>query len=560
MTNYFITTNQGGQSTGNGDILFLAAGVTMGGIDARGTTGSPGGGNQRFFIEGTVFGGIDDYSTNTSGNVNIEVGSTGRIIDDYTAILFAGGGNRLVNDGEIRSVERYAIYFGPTGANGGTAENVIVNQGLISSTGSVTGPNSATIEVFGSVAEFQMNNSGTVINGRPFASDPVALDIRAPGAVRIWNSGTIVGDVVLNSNTVLFDSRGGTVNGDIRINNGAATVYGGVTDDNIFTTAAADFIDGQQGADRMNGAGGSDVYVIDNGGDIVIDSAGTDEIRSSISFDLSNPAFVQGTIEKLTLTGVSALNAYGAQGNETITGNIAANTIEGGLGNDVIYGGGGNDALSGGGGSDSLIGGYGLDRMVGGADGDRYYIDSLVDIVDESEAGSDGIDTVISAISYYLYATATVKGAVENLTLYGSAAATAYGNNLNNVIIGNTGANLINGLLGNDTLTGGAGADRFYFNTTLNSTTNLDSITDFVFGTDKILLENAIFTKLTATGALSAANFVLNAAADANDYIIYNTTTGVLSYDSNGNAAGGAIAFADLAGNPGLTATAFVVL
>ena len=50
------------------------------------------------------------------------------------------------------------------------------------------------------------------------------------------------------------------------------------------------------------------------------------------------------------------------------------------------------------------------------------------------------------------------------------------------------------------------------------------------------------------------------AATDANDFIVYNQATGLLSYDVNGNGAGGAIQFAFLANKPVLTASDFVVI
>ena len=83
----------------------------------------------------------------------------------------------------------------------------------------------------------------------------------------------------------------------------------------------------------------------------------------------------------------------------------------------------------------------------------------LSDIVNESLAGSNGIDTVRSSISFSLANTARVLGSVENLTLLGSGNINGTGNALNNVITGNAGANMLSGAAGNDTLNGGVGAD-----------------------------------------------------------------------------------------------------
>ena len=57
--------------------------------------------------------------------------------------------------------------------------------------------------------------------------------------------------------------------------------------------------------------------------------------------------------------------------------------------------------------------------------------------------------------------------------------------------------------------------------------------------------------KLGAGGALNAAFFWAGAAAlDANDYIVYNRANGSLSYDVNGNAAGGVTLLAALTNKP----------
>ena len=124
----------------------------------------------------------------------------------------------------------------------------------------------------------------------------------------------------------------------------------------------------------------------------------------------------------------------------------------------------------------------------------------------------------------------------------------------NDNLQGGAGTDTLKGGVGNDTLTGGTDADKFVFNTALNALTNVDDITDFEVGIDQIGLENSIFTKLAATGTLSADFFHIGAgAADLNDFIIYDDATGALYYDSNGSAAGQQVQFAHL--DPGLTLT-----
>jgi Ca2+-binding RTX toxin-like protein len=49
-------------------------------------------------------------------------------------------------------------------------------------------------------------------------------------------------------------------------------------------------------------------------------------------------------------------------------------------------------------------------------------------------------------------------------------------------------------------------------------------------------------------------------AEDSNDYILYNTTTGALLYDSDGNGVGAATQFATLTTKPSITAADFVVI
>ena len=94
-------------------------------------------------------------------------------------------------------------------------------------------------------------------------------------------------------------------------------------------------------------------------------------------------------------------------------------------------------------------------------------------------------------------------------------------------------------------LTGGDGKDVFIFNTAI--TNNVDTILDFVTGTDKIQLSKSVFTSLGATGSLTANLFSSGTTAqEADDRISYNSTTGALYYDADGNGAGVAVQIAIL--------------
>ena len=148
-------------------------------------------------------------------------------------------------------------------------------------------------------------------------------------------------------------------------------------------------------------------------------------------------------------------------------------------------------------------------------------------------------------------------------TLYGKHGVNdqIFGQAGNDVIKALGGNDFIRGGLGNDTLAGGAGFDNFVFDTALSATANKDTITDFSVAADTIRIDNAIFTAFgAAVGAIAAGQFVIGTAAlDGDDFIIYNSATGALTYDSNGNLAGGAVQFATLALNLALTNADIVV-
>jgi Ca2+-binding RTX toxin-like protein len=130
-------------------------------------------------------------------------------------------------------------------------------------------------------------------------------------------------------------------------------------------------------------------------------------------------------------------------------------------------------------------------------------------------------------------------------------------------VIGN---NTLDGGIGNDRLitgkgfnilTGGEGKDIFRF----TATSSHSVITDFNVADDTIRLESDTFTVLITTDVLAAANFTTGATAvEADDFIVYNSSTGTLFYDADGNGAGVAVVIAMLGTNLALTNADFVVI
>ncbi|MEA5604841.1 beta strand repeat-containing protein, partial [Nostoc sp. UHCC 0252] len=230
--------------------------------------------------------------------------------------------------------------------------------------------------------------------------------------------------------TGAIDGTGNSLNNILIGNTGANKLIGGDGDDSLFGSsgndslsggAGDDTLDGGVGIDTLNGGAGNDIYTVDNLGDIIIAeglNAGTDLVKSAVSWVLGD------NLENLTLTGSKVINGTGNSLDNILTGNGGANILSGEGGNDSLFGGSGNDTLLSGAGNDILDGGAGIDSLVGGAGNDIYTVDNLGDIIVESL--NAGTDLVNSSVSWVL------GDHLENLTLIGTRAITATGNNLNN--------------------------------------------------------------------------------------------------------------------------------
>jgi VCBS repeat-containing protein len=303
---------------------------------------------------------------------------------------------------------------------------------------------------------------------------------------------------------------------------GNDTLSGGTGNDALTSQGGTDLLDGGLGGDTMTGGLGDDTYLVDDLRDVVSELFG--EGRDTVLTGLS--AYTLGAnVEALTYTGSAAF---------TGNGNDLANLINGGVSND------------------RLEGKAGADTMVGGRGNDTYVVDAIGDVVVE-QAGQ-GRDRILASINY------TLGDNVEILGLGTSGALSGTGNALDNTLTGNAGANVLDGRGGADTLTGGLGRDTFAFSTALGAG-NVDRITDFVAADDTIRLDGAVFKDLVnGTLATSAFRDLATGPADADDRILYDATTGALSFDADGSGATAAVQFAILDTKPALTAANVTVI
>ena len=473
-----------------------------------------------------------------------------------------------------------------------TLHNVTSASGTVSlafDAADSTVPNGGVVSVPSYSSSYSVNQSAagdyTIALPAIAIGDDLVPDEGGTIAVRIQVSGQVfdsgTDSTVVRIALVDGDQVGGAGADTLTGTPGKDSLSGGAGNDTLNGLGGNDVLDGGTGADTMTGGTGNDVYYVDNAGDKVVESGGggNDTVIASVSYTL--PV----NVNDLTLAGSAAIAGTGNAADNRITGDGGNNVLDGGAGNDALDGGGGTDTasfasakgavtaslasgtasgagndtlanienltgsayadtLTGSDGANALDGGKGADTMTGGKGNDVYYVDDAGDKV--VEGGGGGNDTVIATASY------TLAVNVNDLTLAGSGAIDGTGNVADNKITGNGGANALDGKGGNDMLTGGGGGDHFIFDSALG-TGNIDTIADFLSGTDRLYLDRAVFKGISADGALAASAFTTGqAATHASDRIIYDTSTGALFYDPDGTGSAAAVQFATLSTHPKL--------
>ena len=253
-----------------------------------------------------------------------------------------------------------------------------------------------------------------------------------------------------------------------------------------------------------------------------------------------------GGAPTLVATDISIVNGSGGAG-QVINGTSGNDTLTGTAGNDTINGVGGNDRVLAGssGGADVINGGAGFDSI-------EFASRATSAVVVDFGAG-----TITGGSPGTISFTGVERIVASNFNdrLTGSAGG--------QTLAGQAGADTLWGAAGIDTLWGGGGADRFIFRET--GSANADSVRDWASGADKVALDNSPMSALGATGNFASgdARFKANStgtATDTNDRVVYNTSTGSLYYDADGNGAGAAQLIATFQGAPGVAATDITVI
>ncbi|MGV3583081.1 MAG: calcium-binding protein [Methylophilus sp.] len=335
------------------------------------------------------------------------------------------------------------------------------------------------------------------------------------------------------------------------------------------SAGASETVEGSEGVDNATMRLGDDVYHGNGGNDLLIGHGGADKLYG----DEGNDIFVIGGFG----SGVQGTTSKADDGNAEW---VAGDLIVGGAGVDTLRittGIGANTQANG----TIVLNNANFQSMevvqVGGTVGrlnvenaalqllnDHYYFKANGSVADLSNTlGNNG-------------------GTINNVVVDASGVTTNglrfEGNANTQKFIGTTKADVFVGNGGNDTLTGGAGADKFVFGQvhemvvtgaatapqsyvdTAFNLTGVDTITDFVHNTDKIELHLDQYANLVGFNSSMLRVNATGTAADANDYLLFNTTSKMLSYDADGNGAGAAVNIAVLTGVTAFTASDVVVV
>ncbi|MDI1308945.1 MAG: calcium-binding protein [Methylotenera sp.] len=338
------------------------------------------------------------------------------------------------------------------------------------------------------------------------------------------------------------------------------------------SAGASETVYGSAGVDNATMRLGDDTYYANDGNDLIVGHGGADKLYGEAGDDI------------FTIGGFGS----GVQGTTSKADDGNAEWIATGANHDLIVGGLGVDTLR-------------ITTGIGAVAGNNTIVlnnanfQSMEVVQVGGTAGRLNVENAALQLlndHYYHRANSSVAdlsntlgnngGSINNVVVDASGVTTNglrfEGNANTNTFIGTTKADVFVGNGGNDTLTGGTGKDTFVFGQvheqvitgaatevqtyvdTAFNLTGVDTITDFLHGTDKVELHLDQYSQLAGFNTSMLRVNATGTAADANDYLLFNTTSKMLSYDADGSGAGAAVSIAQLLGVNTFTASDVVVV
>lgn len=424
---------------------------------------------------GLTFANIpgDDFLLDENGNPLLDLDGDAITL---TGVSNAQNGTVVLNPDGTISFTPNAGYTGParfsytlTDSTGATSTGAALVVETIDDRVSVRGGQSVNIDVTAndylnllpgqslglqlfpaSQLGFVGTPSGLNVSFNPL-SQPINLNGQSYFDLQLGQNVTVAAYYTVFDSATGNSVRSGTVSVELQ---GWAQL-GGTGADTFTGTDLADHLSGGTGAANiLTGLSGDDWYTVRVAGDNVIEAlnGGTDTVRTDL------PVYIlPDNVENLVYFQSGGTNIA-----IDVTGNALNNRITGGSADDIIRGLDGDDNLNGAGGTDRLFGdagndtltGSAADQLSGGTGDDQYSVNGQSVLVFEN--AGEGTDRVTSTANFYLYAN------IENLTLSGVNNIFGVGNDLANVLRGNSGENLLIAGAGNDTVHGGGARDAIF--------------------------------------------------------------------------------------------------
>ena len=255
-------------------------------------------------------------------------------------------------------------------------------------------------------------------------------------------------------------------------------LMGGAGNDALYGQDGNDTLNGEAGNDYLSGGSGNDSLLDDSGNNKLYGGDGNDQLTTGTGNDTLNGDSGNDTLH----SGSGHDLIYGGKGLDLLVAGDGDDTLYGQDGNDTLNGEAGNDYLSGGSGDDSLMDDFGHNKLSGGDGNDQLNTGTGNDTL----SGDSGNDTLYGNAGDDLLH----GGSGADLMIGGSGQDTLNGNDDSDILVDGFGADLFSGGKGNDllvsvrdssddTLSGGSGADIFYFIPEEEHSIGHDAIKDF---------------------------------------------------------------------------------